>query len=152
MFKVGRMKSEREFPADLNVARRGNGAVPYAERRAGDVGISEAPSVGRREDVPVPKVERLNAQQESHLFAKLRVLFEPEVLVVVAESTVVSHARTASKVKVEIRRGLKCGLVEDGLAHIEAALLLRPDIRSVQHAGDAARRKLTWQVAVAGAE
>src|SRR5262245_24980709 len=141
--------SECDSAGDLNIARRRHGPfVPLPEGAAVDVGVES----GQR--VIVPEVERLRAELEIHALRNANVFGEREIMIPVAESAMVRNARAASKIgpRPESFLRLEGRDVDERLARVEIALILRPRTLARQDAGDAGNRELAGHVAEARTE
>ena len=106
-FLLARRFSEQQLRAELNVARRADGSVPGAKRRAGDVvherQASEALGLAGK-DVPVPDVEELGAELNADALRDAGVFHQTDVVVVEPVAAQVADARPVSKVELKALR------------------------------------------------
>jgi hypothetical protein len=78
----GQAKSESDFSADLDVARRSYGSVPHSKARAGYIGVKRGRRSISAKAVPIPNVEELGSDFECHALRDARLLGQAEVVVV----------------------------------------------------------------------
>src|SRR5215813_642616 len=99
----------------------------------------------------VPEVEGLRAKLEIHPFGDLNVFEEREILIVIAESAIISDARAAPVIsrRFEVLHWLECRGVKERFARVEIALTLRPRTFARRQPGDAGEGELLRDVAEA---
>ena len=165
------LRSEFKSRTHLDIARAGNGTIPFSEVSAGHVvgeGLAAASAAvaGGIEDMPVPQVEELRADLEVQPLGDLRVLDERERVVLIGPVPESRDASPAARIEVEARnviarfegadveqRGTFIALSRGAAsAGIKAALALSEGVCPWQDSGDATFRKLTWHVALVGSE
>jgi len=125
--------SEKELHAELDVSGSTDSTIPHPEARARRINGESAGTITLRlasEDVPIPNVKEFGPKLQGYSFSDRCVLGQAEILVVVAESSQVGHARTLPKVEVKPIRIFEGSVVEQRFASIKVAFVLGPGVSS----------------------